>query len=161
MSAPRRDPWLLRCAQFAVVVLTLVLMIRLAPASPGHSLTPAWSGIWSDAAGQHRCALQVSGESGPSRLVVLCQLGADGGGFLDVSPAPPAGWQMFLERPVAPFGGAGGQITWGQITWFAVCDHAGAGLYAAAYTPPTTVGFTLRPVARSSAADLCPPGARP
>lgn len=135
------------------ILMVFALLFCSAALAQQVPLTPAWSGIWSDAAGQYRCALQVSAAN--DTLAVLCTLGRSGGGYAGGSPAVP-GWTLFLQRANADFGTApAGQSTWGQVQMVAVCDAAGPALYSAAYSAPITVGFTLRPVAVDGANKLC------
>lgn len=135
----------------------LFLLLPLLAGAKDVPMTSEWSGIWSDADGQHRCAIQIADAYDPSRLTVLCQLGQSGG-YANLTPAPSGGSQVFLQQPSSPFGGApAGQRQWGQITWYAACDASGPAIYGAAYSAPLTIGFTLRPVALNASTRLCGP----
>lgn len=134
--------------------IALLLAAQAAPAKD-VPIDASWSGIWSDLSGQHRCAIVAAGKD--SRLTVLCQLGRDGV-YADLAPAPPSGWQIFVDQAQAPFGQPpAGAAEWGQITWFAVCDTQGPALYSAVYRAPDTMTVTLRPVALSSDRSPCAP----
>lgn len=146
---------------------TLIAALLLAVVAPVHAkdtaLTSAWSGIWSDASGQHRCAIRII-DGAASRLTVLCQLGPDGV-FADVAPMPDPGWQIFVDQTKTDFGTPGeGHFRWGQISWHGLCDRSGPKIVAniaAQLNHPNAVDATLRPLTVSNPAALCLSGGRP
>lgn len=145
------------------LIAALLLAVVVAPVdAKDTALTSAWSGIWSDANGQHRCAIHiVDGDAG--RLTVLCQLGPDGV-YANMSPNPPPGWQIFVEQTKSDFGApAEGHFRWGQISWHGLCDRSGPKIVAniaAQLNHPNAVDATLRPLTVSNPAALCAGGAR-
>lgn len=148
-----------------MIIAALFLAFVMPAQAKDTALTSAWSGMWSDASGQHRCAIQiVDGEAG--RLSVLCHLGPDGV-YANMTPNPPPGWQIFVDQPKADFGSPGeGHMRWGQISWHGLCDSFGPKVVAnvaTAYSQPTAVDAVLRPLTVSNPAALCTeasPGAR-
>lgn len=112
-------------------------------------LTGAWSGIWADPSGQYTCAVQVQSAADPTRLVLLCQLGANGGGFANVAPIPESGTEIWLTQPVAPFGGVpAGSTPWGRIAVFGICATNG--------TQPLLHIGALGPAGASAVTELYP-----
>lgn len=138
-----------------VFITLLLLSLALPLVAKDTALTPAWNGMWSDATGQHRCAIRVSGA--PSRLVVLCQLGPDGV-FADIAPMPPPGWLIAVERTREDFGASGGgHLHWGDISWHGLCDRNGPFIVANIHSPPTAIDVEFRPIAiaASNPGSLC------
>lgn len=116
--------------------LALVVFAALAmPAfGKGRELTPAWSGIWSEASGQHRCAIDVQAAPLRARLTVLCQLGPDAV-FAQLPTVPRFGEPIVLSAPNADFGmPAAGLIRWGTVYLYPVCNEGQPELIGTAYT---------------------------
>lgn len=130
--------------------LLLCLLLSSVVSAKDVPLTDAWSGIWSDPSGQYRCALQVRAAADPTRLVVLCQLGADGGGFADNSPIPESGTEIWITQPTSPFGALpAGSAPWGRVAVFAICSNNGTRplLHIGALGPSgSSAVFELAPV---------------
>lgn len=145
-----------RLMWLTLAVLAIAGLFALPASAKDIPVTGVWSGAWADDAGQHRCSLQIS-DAAPTRLTIQCQLGADGGGFADVSPAPPSGWEIYLRQPVAAFASTpAGEQTWGQVVLFGFCD-AGPAIYMSATSAPSALWITLRPVTVPKAASICGP----
>lgn len=123
-------------------------------------LTPAWTGLWADQSGQHRCYISVQTASDPTRLILSCQLGRDGV-YADVSPAPEPGFEIPLAQQVAPFGALpSGTTQWGRIAVFGICpSDRRPFLYAGILGPAlSSATVQLYPVALTvSPTSLCGP----
>jgi hypothetical protein len=142
------------------IITLLLLTLALPLAAKDTALTPAWNGMWSDATGQHRCAIRIA-DGKSSRLTVLCHMGPDGV-FADLTPMPDPGWQIFVDATLQDFGApGGGHFRWGQISWHGLCDASGPFIVANIYSAPVARDVTFRPVAVTDPAALCSTGARP
>lgn len=131
-----------------VSLLCLLLSSAIASAKD-TPITSAWSGIWADPSGQYNCALQVQSAADPTRLVLLCQLGASGGGFANVSPIPESGTEIWLTQPVSAFGALpAGASPWGRVSVFGICAANG--------TQPLLHIGALGPAGASAVMELYP-----
>lgn len=133
--------------------MRIAMLILLCLASTAQAkdtpLTAAWSGIWADPSGQYTCALQIQSAADPTRLVLLCQLGADGGGYAAVSPIPESGTEIWLTQPVSAFGALpAGSAPWGRIALFGICSNNG--------TQPLLHIGVLGPAGTSTVTELYP-----
>lgn len=115
-------------------VITLALaLLALPAAAKDQPFTPAWSGLWAEANGQHRCAVQISKDLGP-RITLLCQLGRDAV-FATDATIPAFGEPLFVYRTNAEFGApAAGADVWGYLRIFAVCNNYRPEIIGTAYT---------------------------
>lgn len=142
-------------------ILTIIgLLLSSLVCAKDVPLTPAWSGLWADQTGQHRCYISVQTASDPTRLILSCQLGRDGV-YADVSPAPEPGFEIPLMQQVAPFGApAAGVTQWGRIAVFGICPSDRRPFVYAGVLGPALSSATVQlyPVTLAvSPASLCAP----
>lgn len=138
-------------------LITVVLLIGLAlPAiAKDRSFSAAWTGLWAEPSGQHRCALHVYDASRPSRVTLLCQLGPDAV-FAEVSPIPGFGESIPLMQTYADFGSPpAGSYIWGSMRWYAVCNNDLPEIIGTAYAPFAVNDIRLFPLALSTAGNPC------
>lgn len=137
-------------------LLAVLLLALCAQASAkDRAFSAEWSGIWAEASGQHRCALQVWSASRPTRVTLLCQLGPDGV-YGEASPIPGFGEPIVVIAARAEFGTPpDGSYTWGQIRWYAVCNDDRPEIIGTAYAPFAVSDLRLLPVALSAAGNPC------
>lgn len=140
---------------YTAVLLLLVCTLIQPAFAKDVPMTPGWSGQWSDASGQHRCAIQLETAADPTRLSVLCQLGATST-FANLTPAPDYGQLIPLAQNRAGFGASQSDpAPWGDLLWFAVCDRGQPAVFVYAFGRSSTVTFWLRPLMVPSSNTLC------
>lgn len=147
--------WSAAMKTHTTILLLLVTTLSQSVVAKDVPMTPGWSGQWSDASGQHRCAIQLENAADPTRLSVLCQLGATST-FANLTPAPAYGELIPLAHNRAGFGASQSDpAPWGDLLWFAVCDRGQPAVFVYAFGSINTVTFWLRPVMVPSRSKLC------
>lgn len=128
--------------------LLCMLAALLCAASVGAkdtTLTPAWNGIWTEATGQHRCAVLVSDPTQRSRVTLLCQLGPDG--VYAQGAVPAFGQPIHLRATLADFGQEpAGTYAWGSARIYAVCNEGRPEIIGTAYAGGIASDLRLHPV---------------
>ena len=136
----------------------LALLAVLALASPlsakDRVLSEQWSGLWSEASGQHRCSVTVTQSTRPATLTLLCQLGADGVYYQ--GPMPAFGQSVTLIATRSDFGQApAGHYDWGVMQLYAVCNEGLPEIIGTAYTSGAVADLRLHPRAVAQTGALC------
>ena len=142
-------------------LMTALLMLALALPASAKDLpwTSAWSRLWVEDNGQHRCAVQVDDTSRPARITLLCQLGPDAV-YAESVPIPAFGDPITVTATAGDFGAPpNGHIVWGTIRWHAVCRAGAPEINGTAYTLGAVSDLRLKPLV-PFAVKLCDGGAR-
>ncbi len=129
----------------AMRYIMLLIALAVSAALPAATLTAAWNGIWTEATGQHRCAVLVSDPTQRSRVTLLCQLGPDG--VYAQAPVPAFGQPIYLQATLADFGQApAGTYAWGSARIYAVCNEGRPEIIGTAYAGGIASDLRLHPV---------------
>lgn len=116
------------------VISIAMIALALPAIAKDRPWSSAWSGLWAERNGQHRCAVEVVGKPA-TRIALLCQLGPDAV-FADVSPIPGFGEPITLLQTYADFGAPpAGSYAWGTLRWYAVCNNDLPEIIGTAYAP--------------------------
>lgn len=136
----------------------LALLAVLALASPlsakDRVLSEQWSGLWSEASGQHRCSVTVTQSTRPATLTLLPErrhraLIVDAiGSELAQNVTLIATRSDFGQTPA-------GHYDWGVMQLYAVCNEGLPEIIGTAYTSGAVADLRLHPRAVAQTGALC------